>query len=120
MLRNNKIINLPWNGEMNREHFVIKDSKDKIIAVVPDTCPNQELVASFILNSVNRKAIKDETLDKLENVALVFGTVIILLMLITIMVDIDYSPMLILGGGILTSISYIHLTRKKSNVETTK
>ncbi len=114
MLRNNLKIRLPWVGKLEDEHFVIRDTFDRVVAIVPTQLKNQYRVGNYILRVANNRAIKDKTLDKIENIALIFGLVIVLLTTVTILVDIDYSPMLILGGGILTTLAYMQVTRAKA------
>lgn len=113
MIRNNIKLRLPWVGKIEDKHYIIRDSFNRVVAVIPPHLEQQKNVGNFILRSTNNKGIKDITLNKIENIVLVAGLIILLLVITTILVDIDYSPMLILGGGLLTTLSYIYLTRTK-------
>jgi len=114
MSRKNSKLKLPWNGDLENDHYIIRDSDNSIVTIIPSHRTDSKQLGSFILRASNTKNIKDALLNKIENIVLVAGSVIILLVMVTILLDIDYSPMLILGGGLLTTVAYIGLIHSKS------
>ncbi len=114
MMWNDKKLKLPWTSELIDDHFVIRNSNGSLITLIPPHAKNQESIANFIITSSHNKTIKENMVNKLENIAMVFGMAILLLVLVSILVDIAYAPMLILGGGILITTSYIYSTRTRS------
>ena len=112
MLRSNEKLKLPWSGRIENDYYLIRDSENKIVTVIQyDIENNGSKIGNFILRSANRKSINDALLDKIENIVLVTGGSILLLVIISILFGIEYSPMLILAGGLLLTASFIYQIR---------
>jgi len=119
MLRNNAKLKFPWTGSIEEhesgDYYMIRDRENSLVTIIPPHTVDKDIrkIGNFIVRATNNTNIKDHTLDHIENMQIGFGFTIFALVVVNILLDIDYSPMLILAGGFLVSAAQISYTRMK-------